>query len=39
MKLNSPQPIHVSKILAKLAVKEEADIVMLGKVGFPAPCS
>ena len=27
------QPIHVSKILAKLAEQEKADIVMLGKVG------
>ena len=25
------QPIHVSKILAKLAKKEEADIVLVGK--------
>merc|ERR1712055_187082 len=28
------QPIHVSKILAKLAEKEKADIVMLGKLAI-----
>merc|ERR1712079_777189 len=28
------QPLHVSKILAKLAAKEEADIVMLGKLAI-----
>ena len=26
------QPVHVSKIIAELAKKQEADIVMLGKV-------
>ena len=26
------QPVHVSKILSELAKKQEADIVMLGKV-------
>merc|ERR1712079_617731 len=28
------QPLHVSKILAKLAAKEEADVVMLGKLAI-----
>ena len=28
------QPIHISKILAKLAEKEKADIVMLGKLAI-----
>lgn len=33
-KMDTFQPIHVSKILAKLAVQEEADIVMLGKLAI-----
>jgi len=33
-KMDTFQPIHVSKILAKLAEKEEADIVMLGKLAI-----
>ena len=28
------QPIHVSKILAKLAEQEKADMIMLGKVSI-----
>ena len=28
------QPLHVSKILAKLAEKEQADVVMLGKLAI-----
>ena len=33
-KMDTLQPIHVSKILAKLAEKEKADIVMLGKLAI-----
>merc|ERR1711899_241138 len=33
-KMDTLQPIHVSKILAKLAEKEEADVVMLGKLAI-----
>ena len=33
-KMDTFQPIHVSKILAKLAEKEKADIVMLGKLAI-----
>jgi len=32
--MDTLQPIHVSKILAKLAEKEKADIVMLGKLAI-----
>ena len=33
-KMDTLQPLHVSKILAKLAEKEKADIVMLGKLAI-----
>merc|ERR1711936_1455335 len=33
-KMDTCQPIHISKILAKLAEKEKADIVMLGKLAI-----
>ena len=33
-KMDTFQPIHVSKILAKLAEQEKADIVMLGKLAI-----
>ena len=33
-KMDTLQPLHVSKILAKLAAKEEADVVMLGKLAI-----
>ena len=33
-KMDTLQPIHISKILAKLAEKEQADIVMLGKLAI-----
>eukprot|EP00088_Acartia_fossae_P071442 TRINITY_DN979_c0_g1_i1.p1 TRINITY_DN979_c0_g1~~TRINITY_DN979_c0_g1_i1.p1 ORF type:complete len:254 (-),score=75.25 TRINITY_DN979_c0_g1_i1:668-1429(-) len=33
-KMATLQPIHVSKIMAKLAEKEKADIVMLGKLAI-----
>ena len=32
--MDTLQPIHISKILAKLAEKEKADIVMLGKLAI-----
>merc|ERR1711909_123461 len=33
-KMDTCQPIHISKIFAKLAEKEKADIVMLGKLAI-----
>jgi len=33
-KMDTLQPLHVSKILAKLAEKEQADVVMLGKLAI-----
>ena len=33
-KMDTLQPLHVSKILAKLAEKEKADVVMLGKLAI-----
>merc|ERR1712130_401022 len=33
-KMDTLRPLHVSKILAKLAEKEKADIVMLGKLAI-----
>merc|ERR1712240_584199 len=33
-KMDTCQPIHISKILAELAKKQEADIVMLGKLAI-----
>ena len=33
-KMDTLQPIHISKILAKLAETEKADIVMLGKLAI-----
>lgn len=33
------QPIHVSKILAKLAEQEKADIIMLGKLAIDDDCN
>merc|ERR1712179_584113 len=33
-KIDTLQPLHVSKILAKLAEKEQADVVMLGKLAI-----
>ena len=33
-KMDTLQPIHVSKILAKLAEQEKADIVLLGKLAI-----
>merc|ERR1712025_230082 len=33
-KMDTRQPIHISKIFAKLAEKEKADIVMLGKLAI-----
>merc|ERR1712020_230325 len=33
-KMDTLQPIHISKILAKLAESEKADIVMLGKLAI-----
>ena len=32
--MDTLQPLHVSKILAKLAEKEQADVVMLGKLAI-----
>merc|ERR1712029_38294 len=33
-KMDTLQPLHVSKILAKLAEKEQADVIMLGKLAI-----
>merc|ERR1711915_559521 len=33
-KMDTLQPLHVSKILAKLAEKEKADVIMLGKLAI-----
>ena len=32
--MDTLEPLHVSKILAKLAEKEQADVVMLGKLAI-----
>ncbi|BES90421.1 Electron transfer flavoprotein [Nesidiocoris tenuis] len=37
--LNTLQPIHVSKILAKLATEEKADIVIVGKQAIDDDCN